>query len=291
VVTTLLAFGVLVPPLLATLRRERDARTWAWALLPAAAALAFLATPGGAGYYVNHRLAPTIQLQNLRYGVFVLPLSAAVLASELRRAPRVVDELVVAFIGIVALAVTFLTTHRVVPWRVLGLGATAAIIGLLVVTLLWLRPGTAAAVLGLVAVAAAALAAPWVANHYDRRRLAIDMPFEKQRLALAPTDRTIAIAGLCPMYDLYGPRLDHHVEYLTGADHQLDRPLAATFDSWMASLEEHHITAVVLGSSTDACYGGLNLPYDGWVRAHPQLFSFVYQDAKGSVFRLLSAGP
>ncbi len=80
-----------------------------------------------------------------------------------------------------------------------------------------------------------AFGAPRLARHYDNRRLVNGLPFEAQRLALRPTDRSITVTGFCQIYALYGPTFANRVEYLTGDDSTYNRPFYATKQKWLAS--------------------------------------------------------
>lgn len=133
-----------------------------------------------------------------------------------------------------------------------------------------------------VGVLIVALAAPALARRYDAGR--DTLPFEDLRRALSENHDPVAFAGFCQMYALYGPTLDRRVEYLTGDDERLSRPLAASFSEWVRSLRSHDVRAVVLGS--DICFSELDLPYRRWVRDHPELFELVTGDLERGVYRL-----
>jgi hypothetical protein len=273
-VPLLLVCAALALPLVAFVRRERTLRGWLWALAPLTMVLAFLVTPAAPGVVIDGKAEPLTQALNLRYGIAVVPVAAAALAAELRRWSVRTDRLVVGALLLVGVATSLVKAELPVPWRwplasgLLALGAVA-----LAAVVLQRVPRSAAAALVGAALLVGAVATPRLADHLDEGRVTSGMPGEAQRLALADVDGPIAVAGFCQIYGLYGPDLRRDVEYLTGDDDGIDRPMAATEDEWLASLQRHHVRALVLGS--DICYSELDLPYEAWVASRPDVFEPV----------------
>jgi hypothetical protein len=211
-----------------------------------------------------------------------------VLAAETSRLSVRLEAAVVGVVLVVAAGAVLLLgappvlSPRYVPFAALGLALITATA--LVAAFAWrarplrLMAGLAAVGLGLV------LVAPRLADHYDLQRLNANMPLEEARLHLRPSDVRIDVAGFCEIYGLYGPDLGRQVEYLTGADDLLDRPLAAGYEAWLKSMRDHRVTAVVV--STDACFSGLDVPQIRWAADHRDTFQPVWTDGTTSVYSL-----
>lgn len=273
-VPILLAGWSLVPPLVALVRRERTLRAWAWALAPLTMVLAFLATPAAPGVLIDGTPEPLTQALNLRYGIAVVPLAAAALAAELRRRSVRTDRLVVGALLLVGAATSLTKAELPVPWRWPLAAGVLGLAGLVLAAVVVRRaPRSVVAALVGAAVLVGAAATPRLADHLDAGRLMAGMPAEAERRALEGVDGPIAVVGFCQIYGLYGPDLQRDVEYLTGDDDTIDRPMAATEAEWLASLEAHHVSALVVGS--DICYSELDLPYEGWVASRPDIFQPV----------------
>lgn len=280
-ILAVLVIAALAAPIVTLRSGERNLVGWLWALLPAVALLGFLATPGGAGYLVDGQLVPGQQAQSLRYIVLSLPLPAAALAVQLTRMPgRWGPYTLPAVLGLGLVSTIALT------WRDLSkIGIAAALVATgAALLLLRIRPparlSLAAGALGAILFAAVA---PAIARHYDGQRTAAGIPFESASVALS-NDRSVAIAGFCEIYGLYGPDLSRRVEYLTGADDRVDRPLATTYEDWLDSLRRHQVTALVVAS--DACFLEVPVPQADWASAHGDVFTLVYSDSSVRVYRL-----
>lgn len=285
----LLLGGALLPPVLTLTRRERDLPAVMWSLLPALGVLCFLFTPGGAGYQVGGQLVPGIQSHNLRYMLPILPYSAILLAVESSRLQLATERLIAGGLTAAAVvAVLYLGLyHPDLPAQFISakMFVAATVIGVAALALVRRRPRPAVLLAGaaVVAVAFAALS-PTIASRYDGLRTVAGMPYEDLRLKLG-SNSSVAVAGFCRIYGLYGPELDRRVEYLTGADDQVNRPLAADYSSWLASLRSHHATAVVL--ATDNCFLDVPIPQSDWVRQHPEVFRPVYASSSGAIYEVL----
>ena len=275
--------GVLLPLALAVKKRPSGLVAWGWTLLPAAALVAFLATPAGAGY-----LSPTglgLQAQNLRYALLMLPVLAASLATAGSMLSPAWERLGIALLFGGALVSSIALNPTPPPARPLELAtvtiALAAAVGMLIIKL---RPNRL--VLGGLATSlalAGALAGPSLATHYDDRRLAVGLPFESARLHLDSTASPVAVAGFCEIYPLYGPDLTRHVEYLTGSDAQLERPLASTMTDWVDSLRQHQVSELVIGS--DVCFADVPVPQANWAAQNPDLFQPTFSLGTTIVYR------
>lgn len=286
-ISILLLAALLAAPALAAWRRERSLRRWSWTLLPAFVFLAFLSQLGSAGALApNGNIDPGLQALQLRYTLLALPLAAAVLAAELAAVRPRVEAAVSVLLLALALGATLTLSELPVPKRYLAAGLVAT--GLLIAGL-WQagRHRRAVAALGAAALVGAATLAPAVANHYDRARFTL--PFENARVHLRDSDNVVAVAGFCEIYSLYGPDWSRRVEYLTGRDDQLARPLASTYDEWLQSLRTHGATALVVGY--DLCFLNLGNPQAGWAAAHPEVFSRVFADGGTSVYYIDAQHP
>jgi hypothetical protein len=288
-VPSALLAGTVLLPVLALVRRERTLRAWLWTLAPLALVAVFFFTPAAPGVVIDGRADPGTQLLNLRYGIAVVPLVAALLAVELRRRSAAVDRAVVAGLLLVGAATSLAKAELPVPWRwplLVALALLAAIAGAAALLRRAPRPAVAGALAAALLVGAAAT--PAVAGHLDRARRVSALPGETERLALAAVDGPLAVAGFCQIYGLYGPDLGRHVEYYTGDDDTIDRPLATTQARWLRSLERHGVRALVLGS--DICYSELDLPYARWVAERPDVFEPV-EDSGGMSAYLVHLPP
>jgi hypothetical protein len=280
-IALLLVAGVLAAPALAAWRQERSLRLWAWALLPALVFVSFLSQLGSAGAVgTNGQIDPGLQALELRYALLTLPLAAAVLAAELASAPPSAENVLCGLVLVVAVGAAQTLSELPVPTRYLAIGL--AVVGLSAVVL-W-RPAldrwVTVAALGAALALAASAAAPALAGHYDRGRFRL--PFEAAALHLRDTDHVVAVAGLCEIYSLYGPDWSRRVEYLTGRDDQLARPLGSSYGEWLASLRSHGVSALVVGS--DLCFLGLHDPQAGWAAAHRDVFSPAFVDGDTVVY-------
>ena len=283
VVPFLLTGSTLVLPLLALVRRERTLRAWGWALAPLTMVLAFLVTPAAPGVVVGGRSEPFTQALNLRYGIAVVPLAAAGVAAELRRRSVRTDHIVVSLLLLVGVLTSLTKAELPVPWRWPLAAAVVGLAGLAgAAAIVHRTPRRFGAGLVLAVVVLGAVGTPRLADHLDDGRLRSGLPSEAERRALEHVDGPIAVAGFCQIYGMYGPDLGRDVEYLTGDDDTIDRPLAATEEAWLASLARHGVRALVLGS--DICYSELDLPYEGWVADHPEVFEPVTTDGVGSAY-------
>ena len=264
----LLYSAAIVGPLVLVARRNRQVGDWLWVLLPAAEFIVFVATPASAGFMSQGHLIPELQGDNLRYLFPGLPLCAAVLAwLSSALPPRVEAVLIAAFMVVAAVASATLRTDSISTTSMAAAAVLVLVGGLTVVR----APSARATVVaGLVACIASLGLSPALARHYDAARVADSVPFESLSQRLDPTEKSIAVAGFCEIYALYGPGLDRRVEYLTGADDQLDRPIAASYEKWLDSLRTHHVQALVLGS--DACFFDVPVPQFEWARQHPGQF-------------------
>lgn len=277
----LLAAVVVIPPLIAARRRERDLVRWIWALVPLMEFAGFLALPLSAGYLVNGHIDPHGVILNMRYLLPTLAFSAALMAGQVSRMPpRLMMALLVAALA-VAPVYALLDAEKPLSQPALALGAAAAaVVGLAA----YYRPP--ARVLA-AAIAAGALlfavAAPSLAARYDLRR-DLTMPFEDARQHLGASDTSVAVAGFCEIYALYGPDLERRVEYLTGRDDGINRPYAATYQEWLTSLRGHGVRAVVLGN--DACFRDVAVPQRDWVGQHPETFTAVFQGGSTAVYEV-----
>jgi len=286
----LLVVAPLLPLATATWRRERDWVRWLWALAPLATLmLGFVALPGSAGFRIDGRLDPGTQLLTLRYAIAVLPVSAVALAVEVSRLdPQVCARLCAAGMAVVAAVSATMTVVPTSPARTLGL-ATAALALLVVgtaVAAVWLRPRPRVTALGALAlVLLAAPAAPRWATHYDGLRAAAGMPVVDAATRLGPADGSVAVAGFCEIYGLYGADLRRRVEYLTGDDTGFTRPLATTYGAWLDSLRSRGVTALVV--SRDACFNNLSPTAQAvWAASHPDVFVPVYRSGDTVLYRV-----
>jgi hypothetical protein len=280
-IALMLIAGVLAAPALAAWRRERSLRLWAWALLPVVVFFAFLSQLGSAGAVgTNGQIDPGLQALELRYALLTLPLVAAILAAELAGASPRIENLLCGLVLVVAVAAALTLTKLPIPTRYLAIGLAAGALMAVIPWLSALRSRTTLAALGAVALLASAVAAPAVANHYDRGRFRL--PFETAALHLRGSDRVVAVAGFCEVYSLYGADWSRRVEYLTGRDDQLARPLGSSYDEWLASLRSHRVSALVVGH--DLCFLGLDNPQAGWAASHPEVFSRAFADGDTVVY-------
>lgn len=281
-VAVLLLVGVLAAPALAAWRRERSLRRWAWALLPALVFLAFLAQLGSVGAIApNGQIDPGLQALELRYTLLTLPLTAAVLAAELAAAPRRVEAAVSVALLTVAVSAALILSELPIPKRYMAAGLAVSVLAAVGLWQARRTPRVMAALAAIALVVAAALA-PALADHYDRSRVGSGMPFETARLQLRDSDRVVAVAGFCELYSLYGPAWSRRVEYLTGRDDQLARPLASSYDEWLTSLRTHGASALVVGH--DVCFLGLANPQAAWAASHPEVFSRAFVDGDTIVY-------
>jgi hypothetical protein len=270
-------------PVVALARRERTLRTWVWAVAPVSMLLAFLVTPAAPGVVIGGKSEPLTQALNLRYGIALIPVTAAVVAAELRRRSVTVDRLVVGALLLVGAITTLTKAELPVPWRwpvVLALVVLAGAAAAAVLAQRLPKAVVAAGLVGLVLLGAAAT--PPLADHHDDGRLRAGMPGEAERRALADVPGPIAVVGFCQIYGLYDPDLGRHAEFLTGDDETIDRPLVATEAAWLRSLERHGIAGLVVGS--DICYSELDLPYERWVAANPDVFERVPSGGIGAAY-------
>jgi len=128
----------------------------------------------------------------------------------------------------------------------------------------------------------AAVVAPSVARHFDNHRLAAGLPLERRTRRSVPWTTRWPWRGICEIFSLCGPDLDRHVEYLTGDDDTIKRPLATTYPKWLASLRSHHVTAVVTGR--DACFPLASYaPEVEWAATHPETFHLIETDQNCNV--------
>ncbi|MGI8608581.1 MAG: hypothetical protein ACR2MY_05035 [Candidatus Dormibacteria bacterium] len=255
-----------------------------WSLLPAVQVMAFLVTPGSAGYEVGGKLG--LQAENLRYLLLALPFCAAAGAALLARARGQTEEVVVGVVAVVAAGSSVLMLRTHIPTTAL----VAASLGVGAVAVKAFRPGWVPAVRheawwagALVVLLAGAVAMPALADHHDDRREAVGMPYARAaaRLSRGP----VAFAGFCQSYALYGTRLSTAVEYLTGDDRAVERALATDPKAWLASLREHRVTQVVVGE--DICFAGVPVPQRGWAAADRQHFVPFYTDKEAVIYRFV----
>ena len=270
-------------PLLLIRRLGRWGVAWPWAVLPFVALLAFVAQPGSAGYLHDNGLDPVLQALTLRYALLMLPPAAIVFGVILSRLPADRAELATGAILLAGAASTMLQGyHRSSP-----IAMVLAVAAMLGVSGAWLAirqlPRGLAVALGVGIILLAVVAAP-MAQAYDSHRLASGLPYEPQRLQLEAGDQSIAVAGLCQLYGLYGPDLQRRVEYLTGADDGYNRPLATTYSQWAESLRTHHATALLV--SVDVCLAGRDVPQAGWAQDHPAAFRVVSRDGPITLYRV-----
>ena len=285
-----LVVGALVPPLLAVVRRDRTLRTWVWAALPLAIVATFLATPAAPGLVFDGRVEVFSQALNLRYGIVLVCVSASALAAEARRLPARVDHGFAGGLLLVGVGSSLVETHEDLPWAKLGVLAVvvlAAAAGAVVLATRLPRRAVLGAVVA--ATVLAALGAPRFADRFDDRRILGGMFPESARLALEPYDGPVAVAGFCRIYGLYGPALDREVEYLTGDDDGIDRPMFTTRDEWVDSILERGSVAVVLGE--DICYSELDLPYAQWATERPDVLVPLITGGEASVYLVDPAAP
>ena len=285
----MLAAGGLALPALALLRRRRFQFGWAWTLLPILEFAGFLILPASAGQVVNGHLDRFLNIVNVRYLVPALAISAIVLAAAMAELPAEIEATLVAVVLLVAAAasVGLALEHPPIPGRALNLTSlalAALVLVLAAVAARALAGRSRRALAGLGVVVVAALLAPSIAAHYDGQRLAVNLPFEDARVHLSADDQVIDVVGICRLYALYGPDLNRRVEYLTGADDRIDRPLATTYEEWLASLRRERVTAVVSGS--DLCYSSVDVPQVQWMADHPDVFVQTYENAGSRVYRV-----
>lgn len=276
--------AALLLPLGALRAGRRSVPAIAWSLVPAALALAFLATPAGPGLVFDGGVVEVYsQAFNLRYGIAFAAVAAAALAVAARRLREGLEQAVAGGALLLNAATSLHETWHEVAWgKALPVAAAAA---LAVAGATWglRRVDRRAALAGAAALGVlAAVLAPAIGDRFDARRSSSGLSFEDARLFLEPIEGTVAVAGFCRIYGLYGPELDRHVEYLTGDDDGIDRPLAASEDEWLASLASHDVAALVLGS--DICYSELDLPYEGWVAGRPDVFELVAAPGEARVY-------
>jgi hypothetical protein len=279
----------VVFPVAAIVRRERSLAAWGWAAMPAIGILLFIATPGSAGYYINGSLVPSVQFLSLRYLLPFLPLCTVLLAAELSRRPSHVDflttggTLLLALVSLAAITAWYPdVSSGYMSWSSFALAA-AVLAGTLALrtrlgAVSLLAPGVAAIVLS-------AAWAPALASGYEQARLG-SLPFEPAAEHLRDSDTSVAVAGFCEIYALYGPDLTRRVEYLTGSDDGLSRPLATTYSDWIGSLAAHRVTAVVIGR--DVCFGDQDVVQADWARLHPENFARGYSDPQSTVYHFRS---
>lgn len=272
----------LVPVAVGVVRRDMSLIAWLWAILPLVEFLAFVSLPLSAGYVVNGHLDRVGVTLNLRYLLPTVSFSAAIMAAELSRWRPKVEHAVLLVALLLAPIFAVLDSEHHLPLVTIVAG------GLLLfafVAVLRVRPNVRALGIGAVVVAVGiAVISPQVATHYDQRRLGAGVPFEDARLHLADADSSVAVAGFCEIYGLYGPKLERRVEYITGADGQVDRPLDAGYQAWLSSLRTHQVSAVVVGS--DVCFLGLNVPQVEWTKDHPEIFDRVYASGTTAIYRV-----
>jgi hypothetical protein len=289
----LLAALVALPPLVAVVGRRTDLRGWLFALLPAVQLLVFLALPLSAGFVVNGLLQRHGVTLNLRYALPALALCAALLAVLLSRLPGPWQAGAVIGSGLVALGTAGVDFVPHVPRSALAMGALAGVaIG--ITTLYPPAPvrgrrgrGVMSAALAAVSVAVAALA-PLDARHFDATRARAGMVFN-DAAALVPERGRVAVAGFCQTYALYGPRLDREVEYLTGDDARVDRPIAGDRQRWLAALRDRRVDWLVVGS--DICFLDQPVPQRDWVAAEPRRFHPVASTRGWTVYRVQPVTP
>ena len=278
---------VLLSPVflvLAALRRERSATGWAWASLPLFCLLVFAFQIGSAGKVdANGNLREALQSVQLRYLFATVSLSVIVLAAEARHLPERFDvPLWTTTIAVVAVTAMI----QVVPPAQSYLWGLAALAGAVLAVVIWLRaPPMVMLGAGAAGLVAAALFANVQAQHYEQRRLAGGMAFELAAEHLRESDNSVAIAGFCQLYAIYRPDWSRRVQYLTGYDDVLDRPLGAGYQLWLASLRRHQVTALVIG--LDPCYRRVGeVDQARFAREHPEVFSEVFADGIAMVYRV-----
>jgi len=284
---SLVVAAICLPPVAALLRRERRPVAWAWVFVPAALLLAFAATPSSAGYMVHGQLVSVMQAVNLRYGYVMLPAVAAILAAEIAKLAAAWEAVIVAVVGCFSAGITIHLDATLLQSKKFALAAVLVlIVGSVVITFAHRGGRPVVAMFGAAVVVLVAATTPAMARHYDGQRLRVGMPMEAQALSLPNNVRTVAVAGTCEIYALYGPELNRRVEYLTGADNMIARPLTTTYERWLASLRSHHVTAVVTGE--DVCYPiPADAPEVGWAATHPAVFKLVEISQHGRVYRLV----
>ena len=281
--------AVIVAPVSAALRREGDILAWLWALAPLGLLLEWFVMPGSLGYVLHGQPVPVSQAISLRYGFAMIPLDAAILAGEISRLPRRLD---VGLTTAWALAAAAFTEHlsntalRHDNFRLYGLGLAVELMAL--VGLLAIRPAVSAIVLAAGGVIFS-IGSPIDANHFDKHRIAPDLPYGSFETRLPEPSQNVAIAGICPIYLFYGPDLNRHVEYLTGDDNTINRPFGASYDSWLDSLRNHRITTLVVRNGTDVCYPSPSLvPEAQWAADHPIVFHFIRTDAGAQIYSVVN---
>jgi len=252
--------------------------------LPAVQVMAFLVTPGSAGYEVGGKLG--LQAENLRYLLLALPFCAASGAALLASARARTEEVEIGVVAVVAAGSSVLMLHAHIPTTAL----VAASLGVGALAVKAYRPGWPPALRhqawwtgALVALIAVALAMPALANHHDDRREGVGMPYARAAAHLSPG--AVAFAGFCQSYALYGTRLSTTVEYLTGDDRAVERALATDPKAWLASLREHRVSQVVVGA--DICFAGVPVPQRGWAAADRQHFVPFYTDSEAVIYRFV----
>jgi hypothetical protein len=275
----LLFLGALVTPLHALARSSGARKQWLWALVPPVELLAFIALPLSAGFLVNGRLNRVGISLNLRYALPALIITAAVLSAMSARLPARVEAAALALL--MALGAVFAVTNTEHPIPLIAFPLAVAVIALGWGIVAMREPRARLAVVG-VAALAFCVAAPWIASYHDSRRDAAGVPMEAAQRHLRPTDRSIAVAGFCEIYGLYGPALDRRVEYLTGADDGISRPVATTYERWLSSLQTRGVTAVVVG--VDACFRDLDVPQKRWIGDHPEVFHLLFSSGEEKVY-------
>jgi hypothetical protein len=277
----LLAAAATIPPVLAAVRRERDLIKWTWALVPLIELAGFVALPLSGGFLVNGHLSPHGVVLNIRYAMPTLAFSAALMAAEVGRLPR--RAMLALLVLVLVAAPVFALVDAEKPLSPIALalgGAAAAVLGIAI----RLRPPVRVLAVGTLAAALLlCAAAPSLAARYDRRR-DVTMPFEDAQRHLGASDTSVAAAGFCEIYALYGQDLQRRVEYLTGRDDGINRPYATTYEDWAASLRSRGVRAVVVGE--DACFRDVLVPQREWVREHPETFAMVYRADSTEVYEV-----
>lgn len=284
----IVAGAVIIAPVSAALRRERDILGWMWALAPLALLLEWLVMPGSLGYVIHGHPVPISQAISLRYGYAMIPIDAAILAGELGRLPRRVDLGVTA---VWALAAGGVSAHLTSPafhqdkFRLLGFALAIALIAFCL-GLYCLRWFVSATILIGCAVGVSSVA-PIDANHFDKQRLSVGLQYASLARSF-PDPGPIAVAGICQLYPLYGPDLNRRVEYLTGDDNTINRPLGASYASWLSSLRSHRIVLLVVRNQGDVCYPFSNyIPEAEWAATHPAVFHLIHTASDAQVYSVV----
>ena len=259
-------------PLVALLHRRRPGLSWAWVCLPVITFAAFLVQIGSAGGDLTGAgINPSLQVTQLRYLFPTVCLVIPVLAAETAYLGERVEYVTWTAIVTVAAAAAVVQVGGTIPPVVwIGGAATVLSIGALLAAPRRRLVLGAASITGIVVLA---MIAPLQAAHYDRAR-ATSLPYGDAAARLRPMDTSVAVAGFCRVYALYGPDWSRRVQYLTGADDGLDRPLAATYEAWLASLRRNQVTALVV--SVDNCYRDVVVAQKQWAAEHPEVFTRVY---------------